>query len=419
MDDKEKNIHLLAETYNEMLLNVTLPDMKVDDLLDLIDFYTSNGMDFEAEMYKRIAALKFPTHPDVVLMCAHWEADEGNWTNASNLYNSMDCTSYDDALFYMEKLLRMMLPAEAYNKMLSTINPLYELSDYDFLYDSAELFKDFGFMEYSIRCADAIPSSYPDYRQVLELKAECYFYMTRFSDSLSEIDKAIDINSFDDYLWSQAALLHYKNKDLCRALDACEYSLAILKDNPRAEHLKNVVKWHEDSSFDIDAATSYRQDYSAMVEIGDLHYLKEDYKKAETAYMAAGYYCPRGNRDRILIAFKTSLCRINQDRANEAVVTFLSVLNQGFDLWPYAVELLHLLLKCGKSEYVMTLFTPIIRLDDISVARLEAILLVLCQYKCFDDAHYFWTRAFGCENKLSESLQPILKEAKDYFSRKN
>ena len=412
MEEKDKNIQQLAEAYNEMLLNVALPDMKVDDLLDLIDFYTRGGMDFEAEMYKRIAALKFPSHPDVVLMCAHWEADEGNWIGASGLYTSMDCTNYDEALFYMEKLLRMMLPADAYSKMESTLNPLYELNDYDFLFDSSELFKDFGFMDYALKCASLIPSTYPDYRQVLELKAECQFYLTNFDASLSDIDKAIDMNSFDDYLWAQAALLHYKNKNLSKALDACEYSLAILKENPRAEHLKNVIRWHNDSSFDIGSASYYRQDYSTLLEIGDLYYNKGNYKQAETEYMAAGYYCPRGNRDRIVIAFKCSLCRILQDKSELAVTTFLSVINQGFDLWPFAIELAHLLLNNKKYGLIMSLFTPIVRLDELSIVRLEQIVMLLGHYKCYTEAIFFWSKAIKQETELSSVVRPYLVDAK-------
>ena len=412
MEDKDKEIHHLAEVYNDMLTSVQLPEMKVDDLLDLIDFYTRGGMDFEAEMYKRIAALKFPTHPDVILMCAHWEADEGNWQGVSSIAGVMDSSRYDEALFHMEKLVRMMLPEDAYEKMETTLSPLLELGDYDFLFDSAELFKDFGFKDFALKCMNKIPSSYPDYRQVLEMAAECYFYKSDFNSSLHEIDQAIDLNSFDDYLWAQSAMLHYKNKDFDKALDACEYSLAILKENPRAEHIKNIVKWHHDPNFDVASASYVRQDYTAMLEIGDLHYLKGEYKQAEAEYMAAGYFCPRDNRDRIIIVFKTSLCRAISGRVDDAVATLLSVLNQGFDIWPFAVELLQVLLQSGHSEKFSALFNPLIRLDGISLVRMQQLIPVLSFYHCYDDARIFWEQTVSCETLLSGEYKSLLSEAK-------
>ena len=415
MEEKERDLQRLAEVYNEKLASVSLPEMKVDDLLDLVDFYTRNGMDFEAEMYKRIAALQFPTHPDVILMCAHWEADEGNWKGVSSISSIMDSTTYDEALFYMEKFIRMMLPGEAYSKMQATLNPLLELSDYDFLFDSAELYKDFGYMEFALKCLKQIPATYPDYRQTLELSAECYFYLADFDSSLAQIDRAIDINSFDDYLWAQSALLHYKKKDFNRALDACEYSLAILQDNPRAEHLKNVIEWHRNSSFDVAAASYVRQDYSAMIEIGDLHYLKSEYKQAEAEYMAAGYFCPRGNRDRVLIAFKTSICRVMQGRVDSGIDTLLSVLNQGLDIWPFAIEMLHILLKEGYEDKFSRLFAPLIRLDDLSISRMEQLVLTLAPFKCYDSASFFWKRVFEYENKLKAPCDTIVQDAKKYF----
>lgn len=415
MEEKDKDIQHLAEVYNEKLASVILPDMKVEDLLDLVDFYTRNGMDFEAEMYKRIAALEFPTHPDVILMCAHWEADEGNWKGASSISNIMDSTTYDDALFHMEKLIRMMLPDEAYSKMRSTLSPLLELNDYDFLFDSAELFKDFGYMEYALKCLKDIPATYPDYRQTLELSAECYFYLTDFDSSLAQIDKAIDINSFDDYLWAQSALLNYKKKDFNQALDACEYSFAITKENPRAEHIKNVIEWHKNSSFDMAAASYIRQDYTAMIEIGDLHYLKSEYKQAEAEYMAAGYFCPRGNRDRVIIAFKTAICRVMQGRVDSGVDTLLSVLNQGLDIWSLAMELLYVLLKEGYEDRFSRLFGPLIKMDDLSAFRMEQMILALAPFKCYDVASFFWKKVFDSNYEFTAPCLAAVDEAKEYF----
>lgn len=59
MEDKEKRIAALMNLYNKQLDDVQLPDIDVNDLLDLIDYACSMGWDFEAELYKRIAEKNF------------------------------------------------------------------------------------------------------------------------------------------------------------------------------------------------------------------------------------------------------------------------------------------------------------------------------------------------------------------------
>ena len=412
MEEDRRDIAKIANEYNQMMSNIPIPDMKVEDLLDLVDYYSRAGMDFESELYKRIAVRKYPDNPEVVLMCAHWEADEGNWTGANNICSTMESSKYDEALFEMEKMLRMMLIKEANIKMNSVLNKVLELQDYDFLFDAAELFRDFGYMDSAVFCLNQIPASYSDYRQVLELKAECHFYIGDYENSLQELDNAIDANPFDDYLWAQTAMIQYKLGEYDKAQDACEYSLAITKDNPRAEHLKNLLKWKEDGHYDMTAATYLRQDYAAMVEIGDLHYIQGDYKNAELEYMAAGYYCPRGNRDRVQIVFKTACCRVMTGRYFDGVMTFLPALNQGFDLWPYSFELVHLLLKANQIQLACLAFAPIFKLDEISTPRLELVVDLLTYFQCYKDMEEIWEYVFQREEKFSAVYKELIREAK-------
>ena len=412
MEEKGRDIAQLANEYNQMISNIQLPEMKVEDLLDLVDYYSRAGMDFESELYKRIAVQKFPDHPEVILMCAHWEADDGNWNGANQICSTMESNKYDEALFEMEKMLRMMLIKEANIKMNSTLNKILEQQDYDFLFDSAELFRDFGYMDSALFCLKQIPSDYVDFRQVLELKAECHFYIANYQEALEELDKAIDLNPFDDYLWAQTAMINYKMEEYDKALDACEYSLAISKNNPRAEHMKILLRWKKDGHYDMTAASYLRQDYSAMVEIGDLHYVQGDYKNAEMEYMAAGYFCPRGNRDRVQIVFKTACCRIMTGRYYDGIMTFLPALNQGFDLWPYAFELAHLLLKANQIQLACLAFSPVFKLDEVSIPRLELVIDLLTYFRCYKDMEEIWQYIIKREDKFSTVYKDLIAEAK-------
>ena len=418
MDNQEKNIAKLAETYQQKLSAIQLPDMNVEDLLDLIDYYSRMGMDYEAEMYKRIATAKFPEDTSVLLMCAHWEADAGNWYLVQNVQGVLDTSKYDEALFEMERYVRQMDPEGALFTLERTLSPLLEDVDYDFLFDAAELFRDYGYMDHALRCLQRIPNTYPDYLQMLEIAAECFYYLGKYDESLEQLDKAIDQNAFDDYLWAQTALLNYKQEDYDKALDACEYSLAIVKDNPRAVHIKSLLTWQKYKDIDTSANPILNEEYIYQMEIGNLYYKQGEYRKAEQEYEAAGLHCPRGNRDRVQITFKTACARIMLRKTEEGVEALLSSLNQGVDLWPYALELLPLIIEIQDYKYVPKLLNPIIKFEGLNVSRAEVLLVFFFTCGTYSCPIEIWRQILSYEEQMSQRYCNIIRKVKEELQDK-
>lgn len=397
-ENEEKDIKQLAERYNRMLSNVTLPEMDVDDLLDLTDYYTRNGMDFEAEIYKRLAACKFPTHPDVILMCAHWEMDEGRCRQAKEYLNMLDANRFDQALFNIDRDLRMMKPRDAYDTAKAVTHGGIDLAEQDFLFDTAELFRDFGYMEYALGCLKDIPADYTDYAQVLELAAECRYFMGDLDRSAQCLEQAIDANPFDDYLWAQAAMVQYQKGDYTRAEDACEYALAINKESPRALLLKELTGERkallEGTERKAESPETVRtpsaEDFGILLKRGEQHLLMGNFAVAEQELRLAGLYCPRASRDRVRIVFCTAYCRLMLGRPETAVETFLSLTNQGVELWPLAGDLLRQLLKYRHYRMVTPLLLPLLRLEEQPLPRLEELAERLARAECFRWAAPVW-----------------------------
>lgn len=412
MEDKEKRIAALMNLYNKQLDDVQLPDIDVNDLLDLIDYACSMGWDFEAELYKRIAEKKFPDHPDVLLLLAHWEVDNGSWDVAHEMSSNGCLSEYESSLFTVEHFLRMMQPSLAYDNVCG----LQAISDdwvyYDFLFDVAALFRDFGYMEYALKLLTDIPKTYPDFVRVLEIKAECCLYMTEYDEALTYLEQALDMNSFDDYLWNLQSLIYYKKHDYQSAVDASEYSLAIKQENPRAQHLYKLSKLQQKQC----SAENLRQengDYLALLEIGDILYGRGDYIGAESYYMKAGVFCERGSRDRLQIVFKTACTRVKQGLAADGVATFLSLLSQGVDLWPYAMDMLFLLYRQHQTDKISDLLLPLFIFDEPEKDRIEQIILFLYNCNCFTDVKSVWEVLFRYEKRISVECVAYLLKVRD------
>lgn len=412
MDDKEKRIAAFMALYNKRLDDVQLPDIEVNDLLDLIDYACSMGWDFEAELYKRIAEKKFPDHPDVLLLLAHWDVDNGSWDVACEMSSNGSLSEYESSLFAVERFLRMMQPQLAYDN----VRRLQTISDgwvyYDFLFDVAALFRDFGYMRYAMKLLTGIPNTYPDFVRVLEMKAECCLYMAEYDEALTYLEQALDMNSFDDYLWNLQSLVYYKKRDYQSAVDASEYSLAIKQENPRARHLYKLSKLQQEKCL-VEYSGQESGDYLALLEIGDVLFGRGDYIGAESYYMRAGIFSERGSRDRVQIVFKTAYARVKQGLAADGVSTFLSLLSQGVDLWPYAMDLLFLLYRQRQTDVISDLLLPLLVFDEPERDRIEQIILFLYNFNCFADVKSVWKLLFRYENKLSEEYVAYLLKVKD------
>ncbi len=321
MDADERNLKKLAESFERQWLASDIPGFSAGEFLDLMDYFTREGMDFEAELCRHFAEIRGPEDPEVLLTLAHCCADDGDWKAASVLRARCEADGYDELLFKVERLVRMGAVTKAENLVLQSLPPTFELLEFDFLYDAAVLFRDYGYLPSAVKLLETLPPSYVDYSQAQELRAECFALEGDYDKANNILNSLLDNAPFDQQLWVKHASYCYRGKKYDEALDACEYALAIGADADAARIRSCIRLLHENgrNCEKMAAEAIQAQDYTFLLEYADRMYALTDYEHALEAYEYSGLFCPRGSRDRERILSNLSKTLIQLGRFEPAL----------------------------------------------------------------------------------------------------
>lgn len=414
MDNNKKSIEQLAREFEDKWNAVRLPEMAAEDLLDLMDYYARTGMDFEAELCRRISERVAPHHPEVMLTRAHWYADEGDWMMAEHTRKSVPETSnYENLLFAMESNVRSTNVQEAWRILDENVPDVLELPDLDFLFDCAVLFRDYGYSYDAVRCLSRIPHTYIDHRQADELLVECNAFLCDYAGSKSILNRLLDESPFDQNLWAQLATCCFRLDETAESDDACEYALAI-GPNVDAARIKalNAMK---DNHEGILRQAIAQQDYIACMEGGHIAYERGEYTEAYQYYSYAGLFCPRGHRDREKIVFRIACCHIHNGQWQEGVRQLFSLYALGGGLWGPYYECAQLLLEQGADLQAVQVLMFVVRSGEMNVARYEAVAALLIRHECFEPAREIWKHIASKISLMGDSYRSQVREVCEFL----
>lgn len=414
MDNNKKSIEQLAREFEDKWNAVRLPEMAAEDLLDLMDYYARTGMDFEAELCRRISERVAPHHPEVMLTRAHWYADEGDWMMAEHTRKSVPETSnYENLLFAMESNVRSTNVQEAWRILDEKVPDVLELPDLDFLFDCAVLFRDYGYSYDAVRCLSRIPHTYIDHRQADELLVECNAFLCDYAGSKSILNRLLDESPFDQNLWAQLATCCFRLDETAESDDACEYALAI-GPNVDAARIKalNAMK---DNHEGILRQAIAQQDYIACMEGGHIAYERGEYTEAYQYYSYAGLFCPRGHRDREKIVFRIACCHIHNGQWQEGVRQLFSLYALGGGLWGPYYECAQLLLEQGADLQAVQVLMFVVRSGEMNVARYEAVAALLIRHECFEPARDIWKHIASRISLMGDSYRSQVREVCEFL----
>ena len=414
MDNNKKSIEQLAREFEDKWNAVRLPEMAAEDLLDLMDYYARTGMDFEAELCRRISERVAPHHPEVMLTRAHWYADEGDWMMAEHTRKSVPETSnYENLLFAMESNVRSTNVQEAWRILDENVPDVLELPDLDFLFDCAVLFRDYGYSYDAVRCLSRIPHTYIDHRQADELLVECNAFLCDYAGSKSILNRLLDESPFDQNLWAQLATCCFRLDETAESDDACEYALAI-GPNVDAARIKalNAMK---DNHEGILRQAIAQQDYIACMEGGHIAYERGEYTEAYQYYSYAGLFWPRGHRDREKIVFRIACCHIHNGQWQEGVRQLFSLYALGGGLWGPYYECAQLLLEQGADLQAVQVLMFVVRSGEMNVARYEAVAALLIRHECFEPAREIWKHIASKISLMGDSYRSQVREVCEFL----
>ncbi len=392
MPSDNKKIEELARDFLKQWRSGKIPHMGAIDFLDLMDYFSRSGMDFEAELCRYFAEKREPENPEVILTKAHFSADDGDWESACQLVSLGNFTGYDFQLFTVENLVRSAQIGEALPYVLSSTPRHLELPDFDFLYDCATLFRDFGYAEEAVKLLEMITPDYADYYQAQEMRASCYALMGEYEKAKHILNILIDRDSFNPVHWSRLAICCYRNKDYEEAREACENSLAITP-TPDTIHLHNLLNFQGSSDKDcmkqLEEALS-SQDYLLFLEFADILFARGLYNEASMAYREASVFCPRSSSERRYIIAKLIQSLIHENRMLEVMENLKSIAAYCGDAWEAGFDAAQIAFERGNRNEAIEVLNYTVKRSPLTSSRCGHIVALLAHYQCGEEAASVW-----------------------------
>ena len=415
MSEDRKSPEELAALFEQQCRAMRLPALSASELLDLMDYYSRQGRDFESEVCRHMAERLEPDNDEVLLTRAHYYADDGDWASALALRKRLAIGGYEDRLFQVEYIIRTGAPDQALQRVMSALPSVQSLPDYDFLYDAAILLRDYGYPAHALRLIGHVPPSYIDYAAVCDLRAECAMLTADYNAATAILNAAIDQSPFDGNLWTRMASTAYRQGKYTEAQEAAEYALATGKNDEaaRLKCLADIALCADDEAMmDLLKAADSMQDAGICLSCGHRLYQAGRYTLAEMAYRQAAVYSPRDGSVRGEAIGWLALCLVHNGACDSALVQLASLRAMGYDNWSNAQEMAEILFAQGYEKYAVRALLEGRREKVLSDARYFMLIRQLGANGCYEAARPLWQDILAQPLNCPQDLQAYVDQAR-------
>lgn len=412
-----RDIKTLVSDYERNLSSGRPFYMDAPDLIDVMDYYMNCHADYDAETCFRIAKRLHPHHPEVIITQAYRLKEQGQWEAARQLVCTLsDQTSSDVLLFYFEYYLSILHIDEALQQVAEVCDNASQLSDYDLIYDAAEILTDYGHSEYAVAWLLRIPEDYPDRDAADRLLVENYLHLREHGKAQALLTKVLDTNPYDEYAWVQQAEVHYDNKAYSEAIDSCDYALAIHPGSHDAIRLKALSAaaselWTTAIELGQQYLVSNPADYTVPLTLAELFSQKGRHEEAIPFYERAYRHIPHEGSvfSRLLSGLAQSYAAVSQPQRVLSVLTCASV--TGASLTEIRLSAASILFdgRYGKMAVDTLCKIP---LGISAEEELVSVASLLYAHQCFDEARDLWSELMDLSQKKGfRDLSPYLAVA--------
>jgi tetratricopeptide (TPR) repeat protein len=415
-ENDKRDMEQLAADFERRMKALALPEMDTVDLLDLMDYYSRCGKDFEADLCRYLAKRQEPNHPEVLLSEAHTYADMGRWPEALDYLQQSGAAGYDRLMFVVERYLRCGEIETAAKLALEALpkNQVLEMADCDFIYDAAVLFRDYGFNHITEQLLAMLPEDYVDYLPAMEIRVNSLIELTHFADAKALINSLIDRRAFDQKLWLMMAWCCYHAGEYAEANDALAYAEAIAPVEDRSLKLLIDMRLREDALPDDHylEVLLKTQDYVTCLSYADLIYSKGLYERALFAYQATGMLIPHNSRDREHYMARCLLCLAYSRRYDKELVEYMNALHAtGGDYWQIYLEAAQCFFEYGDTSAALEVI--LFAVDDHlkSGSRCTQLVSLLTHYDCYAPARELWGLLNTWRSHVAPSYQAYIDTA--------
>ena len=377
MEHKNNRLARLVRSYEEKLEQGVPFYMEAADMADIVEYYTGQGRDYDAETCLRIAQNLHPDDVDLSLQRAYILKNAGKWEEALEIVvNVNDPSRRSYGMFMAEYNLASLNFKNAVKCIEELLQQTQEGFDlYDTMEEAAEIFFDYGFFDQSLFYLNKIPAHYEQYLRCQSLKADCLFHKRQPQEAAAILNETIDASPYDDQLWTIMADGQMKNKLFDAAIESCEYALAINPENVQAERIRMlsmfqvrpITDWF---TFYREYITKYSNDYSVAMLAAESAYNEGQYalslEEAQRAYASV----PLDSSERARILRVVLLSLIRNSRVSEAAALMQGASTMGVQFNDTLCEVSEYLVSVGETASAVQMLQQLSSFDELTEMQL-------------------------------------------------
>lgn len=399
MSDNNDKLMRLVRAYEKKLEEGASIYMEAYEFADIIEYYTLNQRDFDAENCIRIALHLHPDDEDLLLQQAYLLKNAGRWKEAFDLITSkigkqqrsykMFMLEYALAHFYYHAacdLLQEMLQVEP-----------KDFDFYDICEEAAEIFYDYSFYEKSVELLRPIPNTFDRYKQSTTLLAASYFRIGEYDKAVALLNMLIDTDPYNITLWTELAEGQFINHRYKEAIDSCDYALAIEPEDATALRVKiKCCAITGDHNEVIQLWNKYIQltpaETAILITVAEAYYAQERFIEALHIINEAYSICPIDSMERPRILLCHFKCLIELGVQDDMLVSAIrTTLSYGYYYFKVYLTISRTLFELQNFETGTAVLRYAMQCEDIDREEQAKVLLLLFSHRQFKPAKNLWT----------------------------
>ena len=233
--------------YEHMVATGEPADFDSETLTDIAEYYAISQRMDEADRCINYALSFYPDSVEPQIFLARQQMFFGNKDEAWRI-----CNAIGDEDDREVKLLRAELhfyfneANKAFEELQKGFEEAEEEEGADFLYDSIDLCKDYGFGDKAMEWVMLLRHEYPNYHDAISLQAEIHNYRREYTEAKALLEENLELIAYDWHAWMQMAEACLWTDCYEEALEAVDFVLAISPDNAEGLMMKaNILQDYE------------------------------------------------------------------------------------------------------------------------------------------------------------------------------
>lgn len=264
----------------------------IDEFAEILSYYLYQDKTEKAEEVLDMAKALHPTADECIKMEARLLLGNNEPQKAFDLLSKAKYSDSETSILIAESLLGLKNFKAAHDIAISLIEKA-QMDDGD-IYEALEILLDCGSALEALFICETSLARFPDRRNLLEIKAECFIELQRIDEAIDIYNRLLDENPYSTFYWEQLGHIYYMVKRYGKAIECFEFESTI---NDEIEYARMMLAY--------------------------CCYFAGDYKRsAETFQWFAGKY-----PESVMPRFYIALSLYHQNRPEDALNAFKEIID--------------------------------------------------------------------------------------------